>query len=100
MILIYIPNPNLKTAQKIARHLLNKKLIACANIFPINSIYRWQKKIVDDKEVVLLSKTLAKNWPKIKKEVLKIHPYELPCLLKLKIETNESFAKWLWREVK
>jgi len=59
--------------------LLNKKLIACANIFTINSIYRWQKKIVDDKEVVLLSKTLAKNWPKIKKEVLKIHPYELPA---------------------
>ena len=39
-IFIYITNPNKDEAKKIAKHLLNKKLIACGNIYPINSIYR------------------------------------------------------------
>ena len=69
MILIYITNKNLKQAKLIAKHLLKNKLIACANLFPIKSMYLWQKKIEDDNEIVLLAKTKNSNYKKIEKVI-------------------------------
>ncbi|GBD34818.1 Divalent-cation tolerance protein CutA [bacterium HR35] len=101
MIFIYITNPNKKTALKITTELLKQKLIGCANIFSIDSLYSWQGKIVKDKEYVLIAKTLDKNYEKVKKLVEKIHPYSVPCILKIKInDVNEKYLKWLKEVVK
>ncbi|MDP1628992.1 MAG: divalent-cation tolerance protein CutA [bacterium] len=108
LIFIYITNPNKKEAGKIARHLLEKRLIACANIFPIESLY-WRRgstgsprggKIVQDKEFVLIAKTAVKNFSRIKKEVEKIHPYSIPCIVKIPVEANSKYAEWLKKEIK
>lgn len=99
MILVYITNPNKKTTLKMARHLLAKKLIACANIFATDSLYFWRGKNIQAKEIILLAKTTAKNFTQIKKEVTKIHPYDLPCVIKLKAEANPAFAAWVKSEV-
>jgi len=98
--LIYITNPTKAKAQKIARHLLNKKLIACANIFPINSLYRWQGKIVAGNEWVLLVKTTDNYFTKIKTAVAKIHPYSIPCIIKISAQANQKYFTWLKNEVK
>jgi len=98
IIFIYITNPTEKEAGKIARRLLQKRLIACANIFPIKSVYRWKGKIAQDKEFALIAKTLAKNYGKIKKEVEKIHPYEIPCIVKIAAAANPEYAAWLKKE--
>lgn len=94
-ILIYITHKNLKEAKKIGSVLLKKKLIACVNYFPIESAYRWNGKIENSKEIVSLLKTKKENWEKVKNEVEKIHPYETPCIIKLKVEANEKYAKWV-----
>ena len=99
LIFVYITNPNEKEAEKISRHLLEKRLIACANIFPIKSLYRWKNKIIRDKEFVLIAKTAAKNYEKIKKEVEKIHPYEIPCVIKIPAKTNSKYKNWLVGEI-
>jgi periplasmic divalent cation tolerance protein len=100
MILVYITNPTKRVAEKIAKILLEKKLIACANIFEIESFYWWQKKIERAKEFVLVGKTIEKNYKKIKKDVEKIHPYKIPCILKIKAEANEKYLNWLKSETK
>ena len=100
MILVYITNPTKKVAEKIAKILLKKRLIACANIFEIESFYWWQRKIEKAKEFVLIGKTIEKNYARIKKEVEKIHPYEIPCILKIKAEVNERYLNWLKSELK
>ena len=51
--------------------LVKKRLIACANIFPINSMYWWKGKIVNYKESVIIAKTLEKNFKKVINEVKK-----------------------------
>ena len=94
-IFIYITNPTKKEARKIARHLLCKKLIACANIFPIDSLYRLEGKIADEKEFVLIAKTKKEYFEKVKKEVEKIHPYDIPCIVKIPVSSNEKYYKWL-----
>ncbi len=99
-IFIYITNPSEEEARKIVRHLLEKKLIACANIFPITSLYWWEGKIADEKEFVAIVKTIEENFEKVKKEVEKIHPYTIPCITKIPVNSNEKFFNWLKSEVK
>lgn len=99
MAFVYITCKDKKEAKKISRHLLEKRLIACANIFPIESAYWWQGKIVDDKEYAILAKTPARNYNKIKIEVKKIHSYTTPCICLLDAECNKEYADWVKKEV-
>ena len=66
-VFIYITGPSKNHAEKIATYLLKKKLIACANPFPIKSFYRWGGRVEESNEYVLTAKTLRKNFEKIKK---------------------------------
>jgi len=100
MTLVYITCKNEAEAAKISKHLLDMRLIACANMHPIRSMYWWQGTIVDEKEVVIIAKTLEKNYPKIKQEVKRKHSYDVPCILKIDAEANESYDKWVNEEVK
>ncbi len=100
MILVYITNPSKEVAQNIAKHLLSKKLIACANIFgPVISIYPWEGEIHEDAEYVLICKTIEDNFDKIKEEVENIHPYSTPYIIKISAEANEKYLKWLKGEI-
>jgi periplasmic divalent cation tolerance protein len=99
MILIYITNPNKNTAHKIGKYLVEKRLCACVNIFPIESYYWWQDKIEKTKEWVIIAKTLEKNYEKIKKEIKNIHPYSVPCIIKIKAEVNKEYLDWLKGEI-
>lgn len=84
----------------IAKSLLKRKLIACANMFPINSMYYWKKKLVNDKEHVLLVKTKNNKAKQVQKEIEKLHSYNTPAILSWKFNTNKKFKKWMNKEVK
>lgn len=99
-IVIYITHPNMKEAKRICSVLLEKRLIACANYFPIESTYWWKGKIENSKEIVSLVKTRKANWTKVKKVVEAIHPYEIPCIMKFEVEANRSYADWIHQETK
>jgi len=93
--IIYITHPDEATAKKISAELIEKKLVACANLFPIESAYWWQSAIQNEKEVVSIVKTTEKNFEKVKKVVAEIHPYEVPCIMAMQAEANEAYEKWI-----
>ena len=99
-IIIYITHPNMKEAKKVAEALLRDRLIACVNYFPIESSYWWKGDIENAKEIVSIVKTRKENWTKVKKAVEAMHPYETPCIMKLEVESNPSYAKWITDETK
>lgn len=99
-VFIYITNPTKKDARGIAHHLIKKRLIACANIFPINSLYRWEGRICDEKEFVVIAKTTKTKFKKVKTELEKIHPYKIPCIVKIPVSSNDKFFRWLKNEVR
>lgn len=99
-IFVYITNPTKEEARKIAKHLLKNKLIACANIFPINSLYWWKGKIADEKEFVLIVKTIKGNFEKVKREVEKIHSYKIPCIIRIPVSSDEKYYNWLKKATK
>jgi len=93
---VYITAPNVKEAEKIGKILVEEKLAACVNIFPIRSIYRWKGKIEKAREVVLIAKTKKTLFSKLAKRVAEIHPYEIPCIVGFDIKQgNEEFLEWI-----
>ena len=99
-IFVYITNSNQLEAKKIAKHLINKKLIACANIYDnIKSIYPWKGKIAEEQETVLIAKTLDKNYNDVVKEVEKIHPYSIPCITKISVSSNKKYFDWIKKQI-
>ncbi len=99
-ILIYVTHENLNEAKKIGEHLLENKIIACANYFPITASYWWHRKIESEDEYVSIFKTRTENWELVKKTIDKIHPYDIPCIMKFEVEANESYEKWINDETK
>ncbi len=98
MALIYITCKDSKEAGKISKHLLNKKLIACANIFPIRSIYKWKNKLVDGNEFVIIAKTADRKFKKAESEIKRIHSYTIPCIIKIRESSNREFDDWVKKE--
>lgn len=92
---IYITNSSKQEARKIARLLVEKKLVGCANTFPVESMYWWEGKIVDEREWVLLAKTTEAQFGNVKREVERIHPYTVPCIVKIPVTANTKYALWL-----
>ena len=96
---VYVTCRTKKEAQRIATILLQKKSIACASIFPIRSIYLWDEKITTENEVVLILKTTENKFEMIKKEIIQIHSYQIPCITKIKVESNEEYATWMQKQL-
>jgi len=94
--------PDENSANALANILLERELVASVNILPpMHSLYRWEGKIVADSEVLILMKTVEANMSVIEEEVQRQHPYEVPELLCLPIESGSSvFLKWIDNSVK
>jgi periplasmic divalent cation tolerance protein len=91
-----------RECRKIARHLVVARLAACVNITePIESIYRWEGKLVDEKEFVMLIKSTRELFPEIKSEISKIHSYHTPEIICLPIiDGSRNYLQWVSDSVK
>ncbi len=97
---LYVTHKNQQEADKVVNFLLEKRLIACANFFPITSTYWWKDKLETQEEIVSLLKTKEENFEIVRDEILKIHPYETPCILKMDMEANDAYGEWITGETK
>ena len=95
LIFVYITIETKDQAKTLAKQLLDKKLIACANIFPIESMYFWKGNLEETSEHVLIVKTKKDYWETLKTTVTQLHPYEIPCITKMDIDTNQDYENWL-----
>uniref|UniRef100_A0AC34PY65 Divalent-cation tolerance protein CutA n=1 Tax=Panagrolaimus sp. JU765 TaxID=591449 RepID=A0AC34PY65_9BILA len=98
---VYVTVPNQEVANKIAKSVVEKKHAACVNIVPgIKSIYQWKGKIEEDNELLLIIKTKTSELERLKADVLKNHPYEVPEFISLPIESgSEPYLKWINEQV-
>ncbi len=88
-------------AARIARHLVEHRVAACVNIVPgMRSIYRWNGKIEDTSELLLVIKSRRDLFPRVRSEIEKGHTYEVPEIVALPIvEGSEGYLAWLDREL-
>ncbi len=93
----YLTAPTKTEAKDIVMELLERGLIACANIVPgTESYYVWDEELHHEKEVVIILKTNQKNESKIIKTVRSMHSYECPCIVFLPLSHgNKDFLRWI-----
>lgn len=101
MIYIVWACANLEEGKKISRALLEKRYIACASFLPaVESIYRWEGKIEESKEVKVLLKTKIEFFNEIKDYILKHGSYQVPEISAISVEiANPTYLNWLEEEL-
>ncbi|HLV88037.1 MAG TPA: divalent-cation tolerance protein CutA [Candidatus Sulfotelmatobacter sp.] len=84
-------------AGKIAQYLVENRLAACVNILPqMRSVYRWQGKVESAPEWLLLVKTIAPNFERVRDAIRTLHSYEVPECVMLSIEDgSSSYLQWI-----
>jgi periplasmic divalent cation tolerance protein len=96
-LLIYCTCPDRVSADRIAGHLVTKRLAACVSITaPVTSIYTWQDKLETAEEYLLLIKTSQSHYVELEQAILSVHPYELPEIIAVPIERGlPAYLHWI-----
>jgi periplasmic divalent cation tolerance protein len=84
-------------AVKFVRALLDRRLIACGTLYAgARSLYRWQGKVADEREVVVMLKTRSGRLDSLRTAFAELHPYKVPELLALPVEAgSEKYLEWI-----
>ncbi len=84
-------------ANLLAEELVERRHSCCVNILPIQrSVYRWQGKICDDSEYMLIIKTLESEYSAVEEAIQELHSYDLPEILAFGIQRGEAgFLTWI-----
>jgi periplasmic divalent cation tolerance protein len=87
-------------ARKIASELVSSRLAACVNMIAgMKSIYRWEGRIQEDREMVLIAKTTGDRVDALTQAVRRLHSYDCPCVVSLPVEGgNPAFLEWVAAE--
>jgi periplasmic divalent cation tolerance protein len=96
-IVVFITAPKGDAGPTLARTLVEDRLAACVNILPdIRSIYAWEGEICDDGEVLMVVKTRAALFERLRKFVVDAHPYDVPEVIALPLaEGHPAYLEWV-----
>ena len=98
---VYITAGSREEAERIGGKLVEDRLAACVNIIEgMHSIYRWEDKLQQDREVVMIAKTTRERLPALVETVKAVHSYDCPCVVSFAIDGgNPAFLEWIEGEV-
>lgn len=97
--LFYITNASKESASKLGHEAIEKKLAACANIFPVQSIFPWDNEMQSEDECVLILKTIPFLKNDLTTFIISRHPYEVPCIINWNVEVNDNYGDWIKQNV-
>ncbi|MGI0023662.1 MAG: divalent cation tolerance protein CutA [Nitrososphaera sp.] len=88
--------PDEQSITQVAYSAVAGKLCACVNFAEIRSIYSWKDRLEDQKEFIALFKTTKKSAGRLKAEIARLHPYEVPEIVELNMsDVSKSYLAWL-----
>jgi periplasmic divalent cation tolerance protein len=98
LVMTTLPDPD--SAEHTARILVEARLAACVSVLaPCTSVYRWRDAVETAGEIPLLIKTSREAYPRLEQRLRECHPYELPEILAISIESGlPDYLQWIVRE--
>jgi periplasmic divalent cation tolerance protein len=95
--LVVLVTTSVDEAARLAETLVTERLAACVNVVPaIESVYRWEGKVVRDQEALLVIKTTSSEYPRLEQRVKELHSYTTPEVIGIEITRgSESYLRWL-----
>ncbi len=96
-LIVFTAFANESDAARVARVLVEERLVACANLLPgARSIYRWKDGIEDAPEVLVLMKTRKQDWTALLSRLHELHPYETPECVAVRMAAGApKYMAWL-----
>jgi periplasmic divalent cation tolerance protein len=94
-LMCYVTFPDLETARLVVRQLLDARLVACANLFPVESLYRWEGCIQQETECAAWLKTSMDRMAEVEAAIRRLHPYEVPCIVRREVSANADYEAWV-----
>jgi periplasmic divalent cation tolerance protein len=93
---------SLEEARSIAQALVERQLAACVNIVPqVESVYRWQGEVETGTEFLLVIKTTAAAFVRLREALSTLHSYELPECIEIAIEAGSAeYLEWIGESVR
>lgn len=84
-------------AVRVMHVLLEERLVACANLLPgVRSLYHWEGRIADEREVMVLMKTRKQDWVALLSRLHDLHPYQTPECVALRVTAGAPrYLAWL-----
>jgi periplasmic divalent cation tolerance protein len=100
LVVVLTTVPDRDAGVRIARTLVEERLIACANLAPgLTSIYRWEGELRTEDELLLLMKTRRAHLSRLTERLPQLHPYDIPELLALPVESGlPVYCDWVLDE--
>ena len=100
LLLVMTSLPDQDAAKAVAKRLIDSHLAACVQIQTgVQSIYRWEGRICEEQEVVLVAKTTAEQWPTISAFIKQNHPYDVPEIIAQPLTHSDTdYARWVIAE--
>jgi periplasmic divalent cation tolerance protein len=97
VIVVFIMTASEDEAMKIGRALVERKLAACTNILPgIRSLFRWKGEMCDEREVLVIAKSVREKFGELARVVKDLHSYEVPEIIALPVVDGlEEYVKWV-----
>jgi len=94
---VFITASSEEEAKKIAVCLVEENLAACVSILPkIRSIYRWEGKVADQEEVLLIAKTSEEKFAALSRSVKKLHSYQTPEVIAVPVADGlKPYLDWI-----
>ncbi len=95
MVLVSVPSE--ATAVELGRRLVDERFAACVNVIPgVTSIFLWEGKREEAAEALLVIKTRAERYPALEQRILELHPYSVPEVLALAVDTGApAYLRWV-----
>ena len=89
--------PDRESGERIARALVEERLAACVNLLPgVASFYRWEGKVEEASEALLVIKTAASRFEAVKARIKELHPSEVPEIIALPVTAGSAnYLQWL-----
>jgi periplasmic divalent cation tolerance protein len=100
-LVVFVTAASEEQARALAMELLQKKLIACANLVPVRSFFVWQDKVQDEAEVLMILKTTSAVFKeKLEAAIKQLHSYEVPEIIGLPVVIGSAdYLQWISSEV-
>lgn len=94
--MVYMTVPDETEARALVRHLVEEGLVACGNIFPIHSIYRWQGEVQQEPEIAVIMKTRRPLVERALEEIRRRHSHDVPCAVAYAMDAGlEDYLRWI-----
>lgn len=89
--------PDAEKARAAGRTLVEEKLVACANVLPgVESIYRWEGKIEEATEAMMIVKTTIGRYPQLETRITALHEYKVPEIVSLRVTDGlPAYLRWV-----